>query len=279
MPNQSLLYTGRVLRLLAAAGDDAHRPRAVRRADLRHARRGDVPPAPRRRPGWRSSTRSTSDWEAEDRRKLLAFARDLLNSDYAGHRLTFQLFAQSPPFANLAAVYRNFDLDGAAGPRHGSAPPGCPDERGAGDWTAVVAVTPHAASGPSTRATPTPSRSSTTTSARRSSPATRSTCAVRSARTSTRAESVGVGDVAAQTERAMANVAQLLERVPAPRSRTSCKIVVYLIDIRYREPVYRVHRAAGSKGVLPGLDRRRGRRRWRARSGWSRSTSTAVIAR
>src|SRR3546814_6863582 len=38
-------------------------------------------------------------WNAEDRRKLLAFARDLLNSDYAGHRLTFQLFAQSPPFA------------------------------------------------------------------------------------------------------------------------------------------------------------------------------------
>ena len=51
-------------------------------------------------------------WLAEDRRKLLAFARDLLNSDNAGHRLTFQLFAQSAPFANLAAVYRNFDWDG-----------------------------------------------------------------------------------------------------------------------------------------------------------------------
>ncbi len=51
---------------------------------------------------------------AEDRRKLLAFARDLLNSDYAGHRLTFQLFAQSPPFAHLAAVYRNFDWDKSA---------------------------------------------------------------------------------------------------------------------------------------------------------------------
>jgi 4-hydroxyphenylacetate 3-monooxygenase len=50
-------------------------------------------------------------WQAEDRRKLLAFARDLLNSDYAGHRLTFQLFAQSPPFAHLAAVYRNFNWD------------------------------------------------------------------------------------------------------------------------------------------------------------------------
>jgi 4-hydroxyphenylacetate 3-monooxygenase len=53
------------------------------------------------------------NWAAEDRRRLLAFARDLLNSDYAGHRLTFQLFAQSPPFANLAAVYRSFDWNEA----------------------------------------------------------------------------------------------------------------------------------------------------------------------
>jgi 4-hydroxyphenylacetate 3-monooxygenase len=52
------------------------------------------------------------DWMADDRRKLLAFARDMLNSDYAGHRLTFQLFAQSPPFAHLSAVYRNFDWEG-----------------------------------------------------------------------------------------------------------------------------------------------------------------------
>jgi 4-hydroxyphenylacetate 3-monooxygenase len=49
--------------------------------------------------------------DAGERRALLAFARDLLNSDSAGHRLTFQLFAQSPPFAHLAAVYRNFDFE------------------------------------------------------------------------------------------------------------------------------------------------------------------------
>jgi 4-hydroxyphenylacetate 3-monooxygenase len=54
------------------------------------------------------------NWVADDRRKLLAFARDMLNSDYAGHRLTFQLFAQSAPFAHLAAVYRNFDWDATA---------------------------------------------------------------------------------------------------------------------------------------------------------------------
>ena len=98
-------------RLLATAGDDAHRPRAVRRPDLRHARRRR--PSPTRRPApWLEKFYTINeDWEAEDRRKLLAFARDLLNSDYAGHRLTFQLFAQSPPFAHLAAVYRNFDWD------------------------------------------------------------------------------------------------------------------------------------------------------------------------
>jgi 4-hydroxyphenylacetate 3-monooxygenase len=41
---------------------------------------------------------------------MLAYARDLLNSDYAGHRLTFQLFAQSPPFSHLLAVYNNYDF-------------------------------------------------------------------------------------------------------------------------------------------------------------------------
>jgi 4-hydroxyphenylacetate 3-monooxygenase len=53
-----------------------------------------------------------AQWEAEDRRKLLAFARDLLNSDYAGHRLTFVQFAQAPHFNHLAAVYNSFDFAG-----------------------------------------------------------------------------------------------------------------------------------------------------------------------
>ena len=48
----------------------------------------------------------------EPRDALLAFARDLLNSDYAGHRVTFELFAQSPPFAHLNAVYMNFGWNG-----------------------------------------------------------------------------------------------------------------------------------------------------------------------
>jgi 4-hydroxyphenylacetate 3-monooxygenase len=52
------------------------------------------------------------NWLAEDRRKLLAFARDLLNSDYAGHRLTFVQFAQAPHFNHLNAVYNAFDFSG-----------------------------------------------------------------------------------------------------------------------------------------------------------------------
>jgi enamine deaminase RidA (YjgF/YER057c/UK114 family) len=63
------------------------------------------------------------------------------------------------------------------------------------------------------------------------------------------AESVGVGDVAAQTEQAMANVAQLLKEAGAELEDV-VKIVIYLVDPRYREPVYRVV-GRWLKGVYP----------------------------
>ncbi len=62
-------------------------------------------------------------------------------------------------------------------------------------------------------------------------------------------ESVGVGDVEAQAEQAMANIAMLLEESGA-KLEDIVKIVVYLIDIRYREPVYRVM-GRWLKGVYP----------------------------
>ncbi len=62
-------------------------------------------------------------------------------------------------------------------------------------------------------------------------------------------ESVGVGDVAAQTEQAMANIARLLKEAGA-ELEDICKIVVYLVDVRYREPVYRVM-GRWLKGVYP----------------------------
>jgi enamine deaminase RidA (YjgF/YER057c/UK114 family) len=62
-------------------------------------------------------------------------------------------------------------------------------------------------------------------------------------------ESVGIGDVEAQAERAMANVAQLLDEAGS-RLEDVCKVVVYLVDPRYREPVYRVM-GRWLKGVHP----------------------------
>ena len=60
---------------------------------------------------------------------------------------------------------------------------------------------------------------------------------------------VGIGDVAAQTEQAMRNVKQLLEEQGA-RLADVCKIVIYIIDPRYREAVYRVI-GKWLKGVYP----------------------------
>ena len=63
------------------------------------------------------------------------------------------------------------------------------------------------------------------------------------------AESVGIGDAAAQTERAMANVKQLLEEAGAKLEHI-CRIQVYVTDRAYREPVYRVI-GKWLKGVHP----------------------------
>jgi enamine deaminase RidA (YjgF/YER057c/UK114 family) len=61
--------------------------------------------------------------------------------------------------------------------------------------------------------------------------------------------SVAIGDPAGQAERAMANVALLLEEAGA-RLEEVCKITVYLTDPRHREPVYRVV-GRWLKGVFP----------------------------
>ncbi|MFC5907709.1 RidA family protein [Streptacidiphilus monticola] len=52
-------------------------------------------------------------------------------------------------------------------------------------------------------------------------------------------ENVGVGDVETQAEKAMANIALLLEESGSALDEI-VKITVYLTDIRFREPVYRV---------------------------------------
>jgi enamine deaminase RidA (YjgF/YER057c/UK114 family) len=62
-------------------------------------------------------------------------------------------------------------------------------------------------------------------------------------------ESVGIGDVTAQAEKAMANVKMLLEESGSHLDHV-CKIVIYLVDTRYREAVYQVV-GRWLKGVYP----------------------------
>ncbi len=62
-------------------------------------------------------------------------------------------------------------------------------------------------------------------------------------------ESVGRGDVAVQAEQAMSNIKTLLQEAGSCLDDI-CKIVIYLVDARYREPVYRVV-GKWLKGVYP----------------------------
>lgn len=62
-------------------------------------------------------------------------------------------------------------------------------------------------------------------------------------------ESVGIGDVEAQTERAMANIKMLVEEAGGTLEHI-VKVTVYLTDVRYREVVYRTM-GRWLKGVSP----------------------------
>jgi enamine deaminase RidA (YjgF/YER057c/UK114 family) len=62
-------------------------------------------------------------------------------------------------------------------------------------------------------------------------------------------KSVGIGDVAAQTEQAMKNIAMLLDEAGSKLEHV-CKITIYIVDPRYREEVYRVV-GRHLKGVFP----------------------------
>lgn len=142
MPNQSLLYAGRVL-ALSQLHEMMHVARELCGGQLvltPNAAAFEAPEAA----DWLGKYYALNDaCDAEERRKLMAFARDLISSDYAGHRLAFSIFGQSPPHAQLAAVYHHFDWDGpaalvrdAAGlkdqpPENG---PESPAERGQAEW-------------------------------------------------------------------------------------------------------------------------------------------------
>ena len=62
-------------------------------------------------------------------------------------------------------------------------------------------------------------------------------------------ESVAIGDVAGQTEKAMANIEVLLREAGSQLDHI-CKITIYIVDPRYREAVYGVI-GRWLKGVFP----------------------------
>ncbi len=131
-------------------------------------------------------------------------------------------------------------------------------------------------SGRSTPRRPTPSRTWTTTCARRSWQAARSTCAARSARTWTPAQRRRRRREA-QTEKGDGQRPACCCPRPAAQLEHIVKCTVYLTDIRYREAVYRV---IGER--LQGRPLRSPPAWWSVRwpdpSGWWRSTVIAVLA-
>jgi enamine deaminase RidA (YjgF/YER057c/UK114 family) len=62
-------------------------------------------------------------------------------------------------------------------------------------------------------------------------------------------ESMHIGDATLQARKAMENIKMLLEEAGSDISHV-CRVVVYLIDIRYREAVYR-EMGRWMKGVFP----------------------------
>ena len=237
----------------------ADRARPLRGPDVRHPV-GRVVPRPEAGP-WLEKYYRIGDIEAEERRKLLAFARDLMDSDYAGHRLTFQLFAQSPPFAHLLAVYNNYDFSG-------------PLElvRKAADLSEHAVPARMAATGGRPRMTHRRIRPFNTRDTYPEQGLDNDLCQAVVAgnlvfirgqvgQDLDTAESVGHGDAAAQAEQAMANIGLLLAEAGA-RLEDICRVTIYLTDIRYREGVYRVI-GRHLKGVFPVST---GRRRVRARA-------------
>ncbi|MCI4128693.1 4-hydroxyphenylacetate 3-hydroxylase family protein [Bacillus haynesii] len=109
MPNQSLLYTGRVF-ALSHFPAMAHLTRELVGGQLAVTPDSTTMEDPEIQQ-YIDQYYSVGEWTAEERGKLLYFARDLLNSSYAGHRTTFELFAQSPPFAQHLAVFNSFNME------------------------------------------------------------------------------------------------------------------------------------------------------------------------
>lgn len=109
MPNQSLLFTGRVYALRNFA-EMSHLSRELVGGQLAVTPDMETMKMPEIE-HYMDQYYALDGWNKEDRARLLYFARDLLNSSTAGHLVTFELFAQAPPFAQYGHVYSHADLN------------------------------------------------------------------------------------------------------------------------------------------------------------------------
>ena len=246
MPNQSLLYTGRVLATSRHAGRDAHRARAVRRPDLRDARRGDV----------RRRRDRAVDGEVLLHQRALDGGGPAPAAGLRARPAQLRLRrppAHVPALRAVAAVRQpgrglpQLRLVGPAAPRAAR--------------RRIVRARARRRGDDSCRRTPASARSTR----RDTYPEQRldndlcqavvagNTIYLRGqvAQDLDTRESVAIGDPAGQAERAMDNVELLLGECGATLADI-CKCTIYLTDIRYREPVYRVL-GERLRGVFPAF--------------------------
>jgi 4-hydroxyphenylacetate 3-monooxygenase len=111
MPNQSLLLAGRQMMTSGIAGM-VQTARELCGGQLAMTPDAASFRSPEIGPWLREYYAPEGEALAEDRRRLIAFANDLLNSEQASHRLNFLTFAQAPVYVQSAALYHNFDWEG-----------------------------------------------------------------------------------------------------------------------------------------------------------------------
>lgn len=111
MPNQSLLFAGRV-HTVSQLSDMTQIVRELCGGQMSLVPGTAAFEAPETADWLQKYFTAGEDAPGEDRRRLMAFARDLIDSAHAGHMLSFRTFGQAPPHAQLASVYHAFDWEG-----------------------------------------------------------------------------------------------------------------------------------------------------------------------
>jgi len=111
MPNQSLLFAGRAL-ACSQLHEIMHMARELCGGQICVTPDYATFLDPEAGPYLHKYYTVNETWQWDDRQKLLAFARDLINSDYAMHKMCFYLFGHATPYVHLNLVYNNFDFEG-----------------------------------------------------------------------------------------------------------------------------------------------------------------------